>query len=76
MVIRFHYNRQQAANGKPWTLHTSKGCFSAAHVVFETPLETEEKPEKKQNPRYFLKCNGRIVWYGNTAVVRRTYGRG
>jgi hypothetical protein len=70
MIIRFHFNKQRASKGLPWTLHTSKACLSAAHVVFKgVRLETEEKPERKTNPRYFLKCKGSIEWDGDVAVI-------
>jgi hypothetical protein len=69
MIIRFHYNKHGAPKGMPWTLHTSKGCFPASHVVFQAGIETEEKPEKKANPRYFLKCDGDITWEGTVATV-------
>jgi hypothetical protein len=35
------------------------------------PLETEERPNKKKNPRYFLKCDGRIVFDGTVAKIER-----
>lgn len=69
LKIRLHYNKFGAPNGKPWTLHTSKACHSAAHVIFNVPLETEERPQKKTNPRYFLVCRGKIRWEGSTAFI-------
>lgn len=69
MKIRLHYNKFQAPNGFPWTLHTSKKCFLASHVILNVPVETEEKPEKRSNPRYFLTCKGNIAWQGTIAMV-------
>ncbi len=68
-VIRLHYNKRMSEKGLPWTLHTAKGCLSAQHVVIKVPVETEEHPERKTNPRYFLKCKGSIGWIGSTAVI-------
>ena len=69
MIIRFHYNKQKAKNNLPWTLHCSNQCISASHVIFNVPIETEENPKKKNNPRYFLKCNGKIRMNGTIAYV-------
>lgn len=69
MKIRLHFNKQQAAKGLPWTLHTSKGCFSASSVTLYCPTWTEEKPKKKSNPRYFLVADGDILWNGKAACI-------
>lgn len=69
MLIRFHYNRQASAKGLPWTLHTSKACHKASHVRFLVPTETEEKPDKRRNPRYFMVCRGIIKFEGAVATV-------
>ncbi len=69
MKIRLHYNKFRAKNGLPWTLHTSKKCHAASHVTFEVPVETEEKPDRKSNPRYFLVAHGNIKWKGTIARV-------
>lgn len=69
MIIRLHYNKVQASKGLPWTLHTSKGCMSASHVNIKVPIETEEKPNNKTNPRYFLKCHAIITWNGTIAIL-------
>lgn len=68
MKIRLHYNKFKALKGFPWTLHTSRKCHSASHVIFNVPVETEEKPENKNNPRYFLKCDGNITWNKTIAI--------
>lgn len=70
MIIRLHYNKFQAPKGLPWTLHTSKKCHIASHVIFQVPVETEEKPSNKTNPRYFLKCQGNIEWEGTRAIIK------
>lgn len=69
MKIRIHFNKQRAKKGLPWTLHTSKACYAAAHIKVEVPTETEEKPNKPENPRYFLVCNGDIKWVKNIAII-------
>lgn len=62
ITIRLHYNKQGAAQGKPWTIHTSKDCWPAAHVVFSAVGETEYLKNKKKNPRAFLKFKGFVTW--------------
>lgn len=69
MIIRIHYNKWNAPKGKPWSINTSKGCYAAAHVIFKKGMETEERPDKKNNPRYFIKCNGEVRWKGKTAII-------
>ena len=71
MKIRLHYNKHRAKEGLPWTIHTSKKCIPAAHVTFEVPLETEEKPEKRDNPRYFLVTQGEVHPVGEDRYVVR-----
>lgn len=58
MKIRVHFNKRGADHGRPWTVHTSKCCLPATHVRFRCTVETEEKPGKKDNPRYFVTCRG------------------
>jgi hypothetical protein len=69
VIIRVHYNRQGAPKGLPWTLHTSKACHAAAHVEFKVLPETAEEPQRRSNPRYFIKVKGDIKWRGRTAIV-------
>jgi hypothetical protein len=70
MKIQLHYNKHRVKDGLPWTLHTHKGCFAASHVVFNMFCETEEKPNRKTNPRYFLTCKkAKIRWEGTVATI-------
>ena len=69
MLIRVHYNKQTVKKGLPWTIHTSKTCAQAKHVVFNVPVQTEERPDKKSNPRYFIRCNGTPTWYGKCVEI-------
>ena len=69
MLMRIHYNKQTVKKGLPWSIHTSKFCAQASHITFKCPVETEEKPDKKTNPRYFIKCNGHIQWQGKKAFI-------
>jgi hypothetical protein len=70
MKIRVHFNKKNAKDGLPWTVHTSKACIPAAHVLIHIPIESEEKPLNKTNPRYFFVCNGIIeLEQDNTVVI-------
>jgi len=68
IVLRIHFHKAGAPK-LPWTLHCSKGCFPASHVKFIGKFETEEKPTKATNPRYFIKCVGTFVYDGDTLIV-------
>jgi hypothetical protein len=70
MKIRLHMNKHGIKKGTPWTLHTSKGCFPAAHVEIHVPCATEENPKRRSNPRYFIVMHGEISWEEETAVIR------
>jgi len=67
--IRVHYNKYTVSQGLPWSLHTSQACFQASHIEFKVPVETEEKPNLKTNPRYFIKAEGTITWDGTKAII-------
>ena len=67
-VIYIHYNKQKSAYGFPWTVRTSKACIPASRVVINTPLEAIYKPEKKNNPRAFLRTIG-FIKLSNDGVV-------
>lgn len=69
MKIRIHYNKRNAKLGLPWTVHTSKACFSASHIHIGTLVESEEQPDKKTNPRYFMVCNGQLKFKGTVAYI-------
>ena len=69
MKIRIHYNKFKVKEGLAWTLHTYKKCYSASHIIIKRPCTTEEKPDKKHNPRYFILCEGEIVWDGTIATI-------
>lgn len=71
MKIYIHINRHElkkGKRGKPWTLHTSKGCTSAREVTIDPKVGTVTAkcfPERKQNPKCFLVVeDGRIVDLG------------
>lgn len=69
MIIRIHFSKRRALEGLPWTLHTSKGCFAASKVHVLVLSETESHPQRRNNPRHFVKCDGRILWNGTVATI-------
>lgn len=64
-----HFNRQRAKDGFPWTVHYRGACLPAAHVKILVPMESEEKPHLKTNPRYFFTCKGFVRHVGNTIEI-------
>lgn len=68
-TIYLHFNKQGSSKGFPWTVHTSSACIPAAEVRILVPLSTVWKPDKKTNPRAFLKAKGRIRFDNDVLVV-------
>ena len=70
IVIRIHHNRRGAPK-LPWTIHTSRGCWGCSHFTIGpgVVMESEEKPDNKNNPRYFLKVRGVLSWRGSAAHI-------
>ena len=60
-VITVHFNKQNANRGLPWTVHVKGKCIPASSVKIEVPVETVFKPDKKTNPRAWMRCSG-AVW--------------
>lgn len=70
MIIRVHINKVNLKKqDKPWSLLTSKGCFHADAVTFKVPVVAVSEFQRKDNPKCFIKCQGRILWEGSTAVI-------
>ena len=71
-MFRLHFNKVAERRGDPlvWSVQTSAGCFHAAHVVITGRIETENKPERKSNPRYFLAGRGRVDQVGDTIFIK------
>jgi hypothetical protein len=59
-VAIVHYNRQRAGKGFPWTVHYRGKCIPAKKVHFLVPTESVYKPEKKANPKGWLRCVARL----------------
>lgn len=60
MKIYIHINRHElkkGKKGKPWTIHTSKGCIPAKEVVVDPKagnVRAQCYPERRSNPKCFL----------------------
>lgn len=70
-VIYIHFNKQRAKSGYAWTVHTSKACIPAKVVRVSRPVETVWKPDKKNNPRAFIKTRGFIKIF-KTGIIEIT----
>ncbi len=68
-VYLIHYNKAGSKNGEPWTIHGSKGCFLASKVLIDAPMETVYKPDKKANPKAWLRVKGTLTWNGKEATI-------
>lgn len=60
-----HVHKQKGC----WTVHNKDGCFHFEEVKINVPSWTEHKPEKKDNPRYFIRCKGVLSFVGGKASI-------
>jgi hypothetical protein len=61
MKMMIHVNRHElrkGSRGKPWTIHTSKGCIPAKEVIVEGPARAQCFPKRKHNPKCFIVVEG------------------
>jgi hypothetical protein len=65
MVHYLHVNKPKGC----WTVHNSKGCFHFDEVNIEVDARTVYKPKKKDNPRFFIRCRGTLVWKDGKATI-------
>lgn len=62
---RIHFNKQK----QMWSVHSGGKCHMVSHLVIKTQIESEEKPERKSNPRYFFKTIGVLTIFENGNAV-------
>lgn len=69
--FRLHFNRIAMQRGDPriWSLQLSGQCIHAREVICHVPLQTQYRPEKRQNPRAFLTGRGIITHVGDKVVI-------
>lgn len=46
-----------------------QGCFHFDEIEIKVPSYTVHKPEKKDNPRFFIKCRGTLKITGSKAEI-------
>lgn len=65
-VFYLHFNKVAMQRGDPkvWSIQTTKGCFHAAKVVIEVPLESVFKKNGPQ-PRAKFRGVGNGYWIDN-----------
>lgn len=71
-VVIVHFRKAGVKNDRPWTVHVRGSCIPAASVTFEVPSFTVFKPEKKTNPRAWIRAVGlvRVDAQGNAVVYK------
>ena len=65
-LFRIHFNKQKQC----WSVHNRGVCHMASHLQIHVPMESQERPDLRSNPRYFFVCKGFLSWEGKTAVIR------
>ncbi len=65
-VVLVHFRKAGAPKGFPWTVHYAGQCIPATTVKFEVPCVTVFKPEKKTNPRAWMRAIGVVTIDGRT----------
>lgn len=70
-VIYLHFNKQGVDRDRPWTVHYKGKCVPASWVDIKVPSCTIFKPDRKSNPRAFIRCVGkvRITSRNNNVVI-------
>lgn len=72
MKMMVHINRfelKKGVKGRPWTIHTSKGCISAKEVLIDGHSEAQCFPKKKTNPKCFIVIEGDLKKLGNSRYM-------
>jgi hypothetical protein len=71
-VIYVHFNKQLAKEGFPWTVHYRGKCIPASWVDIRVPSTTIYRPERRNNPRAFIRCVGTVRVTSRNNNVRIT----
>ena len=72
MKMMVHINRfelKKGVKGRPWTIHTSKGCIPAKEVLIDGHSEAQCFPKKKTNPKCFIVVEGDLKKVGKSKYV-------
>ncbi len=56
-----HFFKPGKNKGLPWTVHYRGACHHVAKIVCETVMESEWKPDKKDNPRAFFTTKAKTL---------------
>jgi hypothetical protein len=65
LIQYVHVHKQKQC----WSVHNSRGCYQLKGLTILVPCETVHRPEKKDNPRFFIRCRGHLVVTGDTAQI-------
>lgn len=57
-----HFNKPGSRQGKPWTVHYRGVCHVVSKIECHTPMISEWKPNKKENPRAFFTTSATNVF--------------
>lgn len=64
-INRFELKKlEQGKGGRPWTIHTSKGCIPAAGLSITAKATAECFPKRRANPKCFIVVNGKLKKVG------------
>jgi hypothetical protein len=77
MKMMVHINKfelKKGKRGRPWTIHTSKGCIPAKEVQIEGHSEAQCFPERKTNPKCFIVVNGELKRIGKDRFLLTAAG--
>jgi hypothetical protein len=74
-VVLVHFRKAGAKKDRPWTVHVKGECIPAKSVTFGVECQTVFKPEKKSNPRAWIRCVGFVRTYADGHVGIFPYDR-
>jgi hypothetical protein len=72
MKMMVHINKfelKKGKKGKPWTIHTSRGCTPAKEVLIDGTSSAQCFLERKTNPKCFVIVEGDMKRIGKDRYV-------
>lgn len=68
-IVLVHFRKHGIKQDRPWTIHYRGQCIPAETVTFKVPTATVFKPNKKTNPRAWIRAKGIVSVDENGAAV-------
>lgn len=70
IVCYIHFNKNGSKHGLPWTVHTNGKCIPASEVNINVHAKTVFRPNKKGNPKAWIRAIGVIQIDGDRIQIK------